>query len=168
MAGVLRFSDYLGGPDNIQLEEIFPSTQRTYLYDFNTNITSWTWGLKSQTIVVDPLTWDRYTGEPNFATTEVIGYFAGVTHTINSSTLNVVNASEGTVKLTIPGDLYTGAIIPDARSRVPITIVTFSWTTAESPAQTNSHRWAFIQCYAPGVTIGDPTDEAGYTAFTVS
>lgn len=167
MAGVLRFSDYLGGPDNIQVEEIFPSTKRTYLYDFNTNITSWTWSLKAQTLVVDPVTWDRYTGEPNFSSSRVIGYFASNTYSIDSTIINIVDAAAGTVKLTIPANLYTGGIIPDARSRVPISIVTFGWTTAETPAQVNSHRWAFIQCYAPGVTIGDPTDEAGYTAFTV-
>jgi len=167
MAGVLRFSDYLGGPDNIQVEEIFPSTKRTYLYNFNQDITGWTYSVKSQTLVVDPVAWDRYTGEPNFANSLVIGYFAPVTHATDSTVINIVSASSGTVKLTIPANLYTGAIIPDARSRVAISIVTFQWTTAETPAQVNSHRWAFIQSYEPGVTIGDPTDEAGYTAFTV-
>lgn len=168
MAGVLRFSDYLGGPDNIQVEEIFPSTKRTYQYDFNQNITSWTWALKAQTIVVNPLTWDRYSGEPNFASSYVIGYFASNTYTVDSTILNVVSAAAGTVNLTIPANLYTGPIIPDARSKVPISIVSFIWTTNESPTQVNSHRWAFIQCYAPGVTIGDPTLDAGYTAFTVA
>jgi len=167
-SGVLRFSDYLGGPDNIQVEEIFPSTKRTYQYDFNTNITGWTWALKSQTIVVSPLTWDRYSGEPNFANSLVIGYFANNTYTVDSTVLTVVNAADGRVNLTIPGNLYTGPIIPDARSKVPISIVTFQWTTADTPTQVNSHRWAFIQCYEPGVTIGDPTGAAGYTAFTVS
>ena len=167
-SGVLRFSDYLGGPDNIQVEEIFLSTKRTYQYDFDTNITGWTWALKAQTIVVSPLTWDRYSGEPNFANSLVIGYFASNTYTVDSTVLNVISAANGTVNLTIPASLYTGPIIPDARSKVPISIVTFQWTTAETPSQTNSHRWAFIQCYEPGVTIGDPTGAAGYTAFTVS
>jgi len=168
MAGVLRFSEYLGGPDSIQVEEIFPSTKRTYQYDFNQNITGWTWALKSQTIVVSPLTWDRHTGEPNFASSLVIGSFASATYTVDSTILNVVSASEGTVNLTIPANLYTGPVIPDARSKVPISIVMFQWTTADTPTQVNSHRWAFIQCYEPGVTIGDPTGAAGYTALTIS
>ena len=167
-SGVLRFSEYIGGPDNITVEEIFPSTKRTYQYDFDTNITGWTWALKAQTIVVSPLTWDRYSGEPNFANSLVIGYFASNTYTVDSTVLNVISAANGTVNLTIPASLYTGPIIPDARSKVPISIVTFQWTTAETPRQTNSHRWAFIQCYEPGVTIGAPTGAAGYTAFTVS
>jgi len=168
MAGVLRFSDYLGGPDNIQVEEIFPSTKRTYQYDFKQNITDWTWALKSQTVIVSPLTWDKYTGEPNFATSQVIGYFASTTHTTNAAVLNITQANQGHVNLTIPANLYTGPIIPDARSRVPISIVTFQWTTADTPTQTMSHRWAFIQCYEPGVTIGDPTLAAGYTAFALA
>lgn len=167
-AGVLRFSEYIGGPDNITVEEIFPSNKRTYQYDFNQNVTGWTWALKAQTIVVSPLSWDRYNGEPNFANSLVIGYFASNTYTVDTTILNVVNASQGLVNLTIPANLYAGPIIPDARSKVPISIVTFQWTTAETPSQINSHRWAFIQCYEPGVTIGDPTGAAGYTAFTVS
>lgn len=167
MPGVLQFSDYLGGPDNIQVEQIFPSTQRTFSYNFGQNVTGWTFQLDYQTLVVDPLTWDRLTGEPNFANSQVIGYFAKQDITINSSVVNVVNAPTGIVQITIPGNLYSGPIIPDARSRVPITIVGVTWTTAETPSQTNSHRWAFIQCYEPDVTIGDPTLAQGFTAFNV-
>ena len=168
MAGVLRFSEYLGGPDNIQVEEIFPSSKRTYQYDFNQDITSWTWVLKAQTIVVSPVTWDKYSGEPNFANSLVIGSFASNTYTVDNTILNIVSAAAGTVNLTIPANLYTGPVIPDARSKVPISIVKFQWTTADSPTQVNSHRWAFIQCYEPGVTIGDPTGAAGYTALSIS
>lgn len=170
MAGVLRFSDYLGGPDSISVEEIFPSTKRTYQYDFNQNISGWTWSLKAQSIVVNPLSWDRYTGEPNFANSQVVGYFPNATLATDTTTVNVVDAATGRVNLTVPGNLYTGQLIPDARSKVVITIVTFGWTTAETPAQVNSHRWAFIQCYEPGVAIGDPTLSTNplYTAFTVA
>lgn len=167
MAGVLRFSDYLGGPDNIQVEEIFPSTKRTYQYDFNQNITSWAWAVKSQNLVVNPIQWDRYSGEPNFANSQVIGYFSPTTYTVDSTILNVVNAAEGRVNLTIPGNLYTGPLVPDARSKAVVSIVTFQWTTATTPSQIQSHRWAFIQSYEPGVTIGDPTLAAGYTAFSL-
>jgi hypothetical protein len=87
---------------------------------------------------------------------------------INSTTINVVNAALGTVNITIPANLYTGAIIPDARKNVPITIVGVSWTTATTPSQVNSHRWAFIQCYEPDVDIGNPILSTGFTALTIA
>jgi len=167
MSGVLSFSDYLGGPDNIQVEQIFPSTKRTYAYNFNQDITGWTWAIDYQTLVVNPVTYDR-NGVPNFSSSQVIGYFPKTDVTINSSVLNVVNASLGTVNITIPGGMYTGALIPDARKNVPITIVGITWTTADTPSQVNSHRWAFIQCYEPDVDIGNPILSAGYTTLTIA
>jgi len=167
MAGVLSFSDYLGGPDNIQVEQIFPSTKRTYAYNFNQNITGWTWGLDAQTLVVNPVTYDR-NGIPNFSASQVIGFFPKQELAVDTTTINVVNAALGTVNITIPANLYTGAIIPDARKNVPITIVGVSWTTATTPSQTNTHRWAFIQCYEPDVSIGNPILENNYTPFTVA
>lgn len=167
MAGVLSFSDYLGGPDNIQVEQIFPSTKRTYAYNFNQNITGWTFAVDYQTLVVNPVTYDR-NGIPNFSSSLVIGYFPKTDVTVDSSVLNVVNASAGTVNITIPGGLYTGPIIPDARKNVPITIVGITWTTADTPSQVNSHRWAFIQCYEPDVTIGNPILDNAYTALNIA
>jgi hypothetical protein len=167
MSGVLSFADYLGGPDNIQAEQIFPSTKRTYQYNFNQNITGWTWGLDAQTLVVNPVTYDR-NGVPNFSSSLVIGFFAKEELAVDTTTINVVDAATGLVNITIPANLYTGAIIPDARKNVPITIVGVTWTTAETPTQTNSHRWAFIQCYEPDVTIGNPTLSAGFTALTIA
>ena len=167
MSGVLSFADYLGGPDNIQVEQIFPSTKRTYAYNFNTDITGWTFALDAQTLVVNPVTYDR-NGVPNFSTSLVIGSFALQNLAVDSTTINIVNAVAGTVNITIPGGLYSGPIIPDARKNVPITIVGVSWTTAGTPTQVNSHRWAFIQCYEPDVTIGNPILDAGFTALTVA
>ena len=167
MSGVLSFADYLGGPDNIQVEQIFPSTKRTYAYNFNTDITGWSWGLDAQTLVVNPVTYDR-NGVPNFSTSLVIGSFALQNLAVDSTTINIVSAVAGTVNITIPGGLYSGPIIPDARKNVPITIVGVSWTTAGTPTQVNSHRWAFIQCYEPDVTIGNPILDAGFTALTVA
>lgn len=167
MSGVLSFADWLGGPDNIQAEAIFPSTKRTYQYNFNQNITGWTWAMDAQTLVVNPVTYDR-NGVPNFSSSLVIGYFPKEEITTDSAVINVVNAATGLVNITIPANLYTGAIIPDARKNVPITIVGITWTTAETPTQTNSHRWAFIQCYEPDVDIGNPILSAGYTALTIA
>jgi hypothetical protein len=167
MSGVLSFSDYLGGPDNIQVEQIFPSTKRTYAYNFNTNITGWTWAVDYQTLVVNPVAYDR-NGVPNFSNSLVIGFFPKVDVAIDSSVVNVVNAALGTVNITIPGGMYTGPIIPDARKNVPITIVGITWTTADTPTQVNSHRWAFIQCYEPDVTIGNPILDNSYTALNIA
>jgi hypothetical protein len=167
MSGVLSFSDYLGGPDNIQVEQIFPSTKRTYAYNFNQDVTGWTFAVDYQTLVVNPVTYDR-NGVPNFSASQVIGFFPKVDVTVDAAVLTVVNAAEGLVNITIPGGMYTGALIPDARKNVPITIVGITWTTSDTPTQVNSHRWAFIQCYEPDVAIGNPILENNYTALTIA
>ena len=155
-AGVLNFAQYLGGADNIQIEQIFPSTQRTLNYQFGQNITSWDFHVDHQTIVVDTVAFDRNTGQPNFANSNVIGSFAaGVIST--SSFILVTNAAAGLVNITIPSNLYTGPILPDARANVPITIVGVTWRDSSTPVQINTHRWAFIQSWEPQVTPGDPT-----------
>lgn len=165
MAGVLTFSQYLGGPDDINIEQVFPSTQRTLTYNFGQNITGWTFIVDHQTIVVDALSFDRNTGEPNFSNSSVIGYFdSGV---INTSTyVTVTNTSSGGVSITIPTQLYSGPILPDARKNVPITIVGVTWQDNSSPKQINTHRWSFIQSWEPGVTPGDPTLNASYNAIS--
>jgi len=171
MAGVLSFSDYLGGPDNIQVEQIFPSTKRTFNYNFNTDITGWSFNIDYQTLVVNPVSYDR-NGVPNFSSSQVIGFFPKVDVTIDATSVNVINAALGTVNITIPGNMYTGALIPDARKNVPITIVGIGWVepaiAGVTPTQFNVHRWAFIQCYEPDVSIGNPILENNYTPFTVA
>lgn len=168
MAGVLQFSEYLGGPDNITIEQIFPSNKRTYQYNFGKDITGWTFEIDYQTLVVDPVSYDRFSGEPNFSNSRVIGSFAKQEVTIDSGVVNVTDALLGKVNITMPSNLYTGPIIPDARSRVPITVVGVTWTTATTPTEKFTHRWAFLMSWEPDVTIGDPTTAAGYTALTVS
>jgi len=165
MAGVLSFSQYLGGPDNIAIEQIFPSTQRTFNYDFGQPITGWTFLVDHQTIVVDSVAFDRNTGQPNFANSTVIGYFPAGTVTTGTYVTNR-NDSAGTVKITTPTQLYTGPIFPDARKNVPITIVGVTWTDASSPVNINTHRWAFIQSWEPGVTPGDPTGSGSFVSIT--
>ena len=168
MAGVLFFSDFIGGPDNLQIESVFPSTQQTYTYNFGVNITGWTFEVDQQTIVVDPVTFVRSTGEPNFDLSNVIGFFPKAE--ISSATyVTVVNAATGVVKITIPGGLYTGPILPDARSKVPVTRVGVTWITTSTPPQVETHRWALLQSWEPDVTPGDPTLSTNplYTAITV-
>jgi hypothetical protein len=168
MAGVLNFANYIGGADNIQIEQIFPSTQRTMVYNYGQDITNWRFDLDAQTIVVDTVAFDRNTGEPNFANSKVVGFFTTTIQINTSTNVNVINASSGTVAITFPGDLYDGPILPDARKNVPITIVGVNWDTGELIPQRNTHRWAFIQSWAPEVTPGDPTLAAGYTSIVVA
>jgi hypothetical protein len=163
MAGVLNFANYIGGADNIQIEQIFPSTQRTMVYNYGQDITDWRFNVDSQTIVVDTMAFDRNTGEPNFAASTVIGVFPK-TQISTATNVNVISASSGTVGITFPGGLYSGPVLPDARKNVPITIVGVTWSTGDLLPQVNTHRWAFIQSWEPGVTAGDPTTMTNYTS----
>jgi hypothetical protein len=172
MAGVLSFSDYLGGPDNVQLEQVFPGDRKILQYDFPNSITNWTFKVEAQTIVVNPLTFDR-DGTPNFSTSNVVGYFAkqqiADTAISTSTYVQVISAAAG---ITIPADLYQGKILPDARQNVPITVVTVTWTGVAdvgtfTPAPITSHRWAFMQCWNSNVTAGDPTLEDTYNPIVV-
>jgi hypothetical protein len=167
-AGVLNFAQYLGGADNIQIEQIFPSTQRTLNYNYSRSVAGWTFHADHQTIVVDAMSFDRNTGEPNFANSNVIGYFPSAVIS-TSSYISVTTAGSGLVNFTVPGGLYSGPILPDARANVPITIVGFTWRDNSTPQQINTHRWAFIQCWEPGVTPGDPTASTNplFTSITV-
>lgn len=166
MAGVLNFSNYIGGADNVQIEQIFPSNQKTFVYNFGTNITGWTFYLDQQTIVTDAVAFDRNTGEPNFANSNVIGCFTA--SSISTSTyVSVVNATSGTVAITFPRNMYTGPVLPDARTHIPITVVGVTWTDAGSPTNTDTHRWAFLQSWEPGVVAGDPVLATGYTAIVL-
>jgi hypothetical protein len=176
MAGILSFSDYLGGPDNIQLEQVFPGDQKILQYDFPNSILNWKFKVEAQTIVVNPLTFDR-DGTPNFSSSNVVGYFPKSTiadTSVSTSTyVQVVSSSAGTVNITVPKNLYQGVILPDARKNVPITVITVTWTgvadiVTATPAPTTSHRWAFMQCWNSNVTPGDPTTEDTYTPIVVS
>lgn len=161
MAGILT----IGGPDQIKVEQIFPSTQKTYSYNFNTNVTGWSFLVDYQTLVLDTITFDR-SGTPTFDTSQVIGYFAKA-NVSGAYSPSVTNSATGAVSVYVPANMYTGPIIPDARQNVPVTVVGVTWTDANTPAQVNTHRWVFIQNWEPGVTVGDPTLATGYTALTL-
>jgi hypothetical protein len=162
----LDFSQYIGGADNIQVEIAFPSTQKTVVYNFGQSITGWSFTLDHQTVVADTIAYDRNTGAPSFSTTKLIGTFPK--GNISTATyVTVLNATSGTVAVTIPGGIYTGPVIPDARSHTPITIVGFTWTDNSTPPQINTHRFAILQSWEPGVTPGDPVLDANYTEIVV-
>lgn len=166
MAGVLNFQQYLGGPDQVKCEQVFPSNQKTLIYTFSTAITGWTFAADYQTLVIDQIQFNRNTGQPNFANSSVIGSFAKVEAT-GAAAPTIINGAAGTLRVVLPSGMYSGPIIPDARLNVPITVYSLSWTTNSSPAETFSHRWALIQCWEPDVVVGDPTLAAGYTALTL-
>ena len=175
MAGVLTISDYLGGPDNVQLEQIFPNDQKILQYDFPNSIVNWKFRVEAQTIVVNPISFDR-DGTPNFSSSNVIGYFdketIADTSVSTSSYVQVINAAVGTVNITVPKNLYDGKILPDARQNVPITVVTVTWTGVAdvatfTPAPITSHRWAFLQCWNSNVTAGDPALEDTFNPIVV-
>lgn len=165
MPGVLNFSQYLGSADEIKIEQAFPSTQKTLIYDFGLDVSGWSFELDHQTLVVDTITFNRNTGQPNFSSSKVIGSFARVD--ITSGNVDTSTASTGKIYVTFPADMYTGAIIPDARLNVPIVVVALTWTDDSSPAQIQTHRWALVQCWEPDVAVGNPVDEVSYTALGV-
>lgn len=166
MSGILDFHQFVGGADQIKCEQIFPSNQKTLLYDFNQNIEGWTFSTDYQTLVVDTVTFNRRTGEPNFSSSKVIGSFAKVDLT-GADAPDVVSATDGTVKVYVPAAMYTGPIIPDARKNVPVTVFSLTWSDDSTPAQINTHRFAFVQNWEPDVVVGDPIGDAGYTALTL-
>jgi hypothetical protein len=166
MAGVLNFANYLGGADNIQIEQIFPSSQKTLVYNFGTDVSNWTFYLDFQTVVADTVTYDRNTGEPNFANSSIIGYFPEGVIDVNDY-VNVLDANAGQVAITFPSNLYGGSILPDARTHNPITIVGVTWTIGSTPTQTSTHRFAFIQSWEPGVNPGDPVLDEGYAPILI-
>ena len=164
----LTVSQYLGGADNVKFIEKFPSEQKTFNYDFGANITNYAFELDAQTIVVDTLTYDRTTGDPNFTDSTVVGYFANVD--IGSGNVSARNNTAGTVNITIPSHIYppTANITPDARTNIPITIFSVAWTDSGStPTTTQAHRWAVIERYKPGDNaLGNVRASAGFTSLT--
>lgn len=162
MAGVLNFQQYIGGPDDLQIETVFPSSQRTLVYDFKQDITGWQFETDYQTLVVDTVRFNRATGQPNFSDSKVIGSFPKV-DIEGAFEPQVIDAAAGKVLVHFPANMYPGAIIPDARRNVPITVFAVTWTDDSTPAQINTHRWALVQSWEPDVPVGDPTDDEDFT-----
>lgn len=171
-SGVLDFQQYVGGADQIKCEQWFPTNRRTLIYNFQQNITGWTFAARFQTLVVDTVSFNRYTGQPNFANSTVIGYFQEQdmsTFAAGAYVPTVLSAATGTVRVYHPANMYTGPIIPDARKNVPITVVTFQWTDTNSPVPNiNQHRFALVQAWQPGTEPGDPTLTTAFTDLVVA
>jgi len=164
---ILDFKSYIGGADNVITQEMTPSTQKTFNYNYGQDVSAYTFAADMQTIVVDTLAYDRVTGDPNFADSNVLGSFAN--SEISSSNIVTTDAANGNIKFTIPANRYTGQMLPDARNNVPITVVSFRWTdTSVTPNITEQHRYAILERFEPDVTIGNPTLDGGYTAIPTS
>ena len=164
--GVLSFNQFIGGADQIVLKQDFPSSSKNLIYNFGQDVTSWTFSADYQPIVVDTLAFNSITGDPNFTSSKVIGSFPKVEVTGGAAPA-VTSAASGLVRYTLPDGMYTGPLVPDARKNVVIVIVSNSWQTNDTPAQFSSHRFAIIQSYEPDVTIGDPTTDSNFTAFSI-
>ena len=165
MAGILSFSDYIGGPDSISVRQQFPSDQKSVVLNFQRDITGWAFESDYQTIIVDSVAFNRTTGSPNFGNSTVIGTFPKVEATVLPPV--VLDATAGTVIVTFPAGMYSGPIIPDARANVPIVIYSVTYTDVSDPPQTGSQRFAIIQSWEPDVEAGDPTTDVDYTAITL-
>jgi hypothetical protein len=100
------------------------------------------------------LGYDRYTSEPNFAASKIIGSFPKAE--VSAGNINITNAALGLVNITIPANMYAGPILPDARKNVPITVVGITWKTAGTLNNINTHRWVYIQNWEPDCPVGDP------------
>ena len=166
MAGrLLEFKEYLGGADNVQVIEMFPDDQKSFQYDFGSDVSGYTFTADYQSLLLSSVTYDRVTGDPNFADTTVTGYFTNYT-SVGSGNINTSQANAGLVTLTIPEDRYTGNVLPNARSNVVCTVFSFEWQTDDTPAQKQRHRWAILERFDPmaGKNPGDPADESNFVA----
>ncbi len=170
MAGkLLSFKNYIGGADNVQIIELFPRSQKTFTYDFGANVSSYVFTADYQSIVLDAVTYDRTTGDPSLSTTNVKGYFTNTANVNTSTFINSTSASSGIVKLTIPANRYTGNLIPNARADIVCTVLSFQWTTGDTPPQSDSHRWAIFERFEPEVgkvPTSNISAEPGFVSLT--
>jgi hypothetical protein len=161
---LLDFKSYIGGSDNVITLEMFPSTQKSYTYNYAVDVSSYTFEADYQTLVLDTVSYDRATGDPNFTDTNVVGFFANAE--ISGGNIDTSDASSGLIYFTIPKNRYTGSITPSARTNVPATVVSFKWTdTVENT--TNSHRYLILERWESDVAPGDPTLDAAFTKLGV-
>lgn len=162
MGRLLDFSQYLGGPDDVEVIEMFPRQQKKFQYNFGSNVAAYTFSADKQTIVLDQVSYDRDSGNINFTETNVIGYFDNTGNISAATYIDKTQASTGVVTFTIPEQRYTGTILPNARENVVMTVVGFEWQDAATPPRKELHRWAIVERWEPGVTIGDPTLDSNF------
>lgn len=170
MAGrLLSFKEYIGGADNVITLEMFPKDQRNFVYDYDTDVSGYNFSADYQSIVLDTVSYDRTTGDVNFADTTVSGYFTN-TANIAGSFIDETSAASGIITFTIPENRYTGNVTPNARTNVVATVVSFEWETDDSPnPQKQRHRWLVLERFDPTVgkvPVSDITNEPGFVSLT--
>lgn len=167
---LLDFKSYVGGADNVVVEEQFPNESNQYVYNYGTDVSTYSFSANYQTIIVDTVAYDRNTGLPSFTDSKIIGFIGNGTPTVISGTnIDTANADTGLINFSIPPNLYTGGIIPSARTNVPLTIVTFTWENPNGslPSIIDSHRWCLMQRWDSSVSPADPVLQTDYTPLGV-
>jgi len=166
---LLSFSQYLGGADNVKVEEMFPDDQKTYTYNFNNaDVSGYTFSADYQSLLLSNVTYNNITGEPNFTDTTVNGYFTNTANVNAGTYINSSSAASGLVSLTIPAQRYTGNVLPNARANVVCTVLSFQWQTNDTPPQNQRHRFAILERFDPkvGRVPGDPASESNFVAIS--
>ncbi len=164
---LLSFSQYLGGADNVKVEEFFPDDQKTYTYNFNNaDVSGYTFSADYQSILLSDVSYNNITGDPNFSDSNVSGYFSNTANVNASTYINTTSAGSGLVALTIPAQRYTGNVMPNARANVVCTVLSFQWETDDTPPQKQRHRYAILERFDPkvGRVPGDPANESTFVA----
>ena len=171
---VLDAKQFLGGSDNVLNLELLPEQTRSFSYDFNTDVSSYTFSSEFSCVLVDTLTYSVADGTPNYASSNVTGYFADIdgagnsVGTVASDHIDESDAANGNIVFTIPKDRYANNafITPSARTNVVVTILEFKWTnTATTPNTTDSHRFTIVERFSPDRTPGDPTSTSNPAEF---
>jgi len=164
---LLDFSQYIGGSDNVQIINLFPRSQKTFTYDFGADVSAWTFTADQQSLVLDQIAYDRVSKLPNFADSTITGYMNASTSITPGTYIDETNAALGQVDFTIPENRYTGPLLPNARKNPVMTVVSFEWESNATPPVKDSHRWAIIETWEPGVTVGDPQVSTAYVPIGV-
>ena len=171
---VLDAKQFLGGADNVINLELLPEQTQSFTYNYNTNVSGYTFGADYSIVNLDTLTYNVADGSPNYATSTVTGYFANIDLAGNSkvsvanSYINTSQAASGLVSFTIPPNRYptTGYLTPSARSNVVLTIAEFTWTDGSTPPQIDSHRFTIVERFSPDRLPGNPTNANNPANFT--
>ena len=164
---LLSFSQYLQSADNVKVIELFPRSQKKFTYDYGADVTGYDFTADFQSLLIDKVTYDRTTGLPNFTESSIIGYYNNTTTIDPATYIDESGIASGEIVFTIPENRYTGPLLPNARENVVMTVVSFEWETDETPPQKDSHRWAIIERWEPGVTVGDPQIDSTFIAIGV-
>jgi len=171
---VLDAKQFLGGADNVINIELLPEQTQSFTYSFGANVSAYSFNADFSCVNVDLLTYNVADGAPNYASSNVTGYFANIDGS-GGSKVSVANAyidtsdvNNGNVTFTIPPNRYpaSGFITPNARTNIVLTIAEFTWSDGSTPARVDSHRYAIVERFSPDRLPGDPTANTNPANFT--